>query len=229
MKRTKSISIAVAIGFACITPLALFAEDQNPNKADKKEAAEAHHKNKSAMQGKVTPQFNKQVQQGGKAPDKFTATQHSKIVNQGAAVNQQSVQQQTTRRQFQQTQQTQTSQNFAVQGTRSNHYGGRWFAANMHSDWDRGSVHFWNHHHYRWYDGGWIIIDAGPSVAYYRSGGSVASRVQERLAQQGYYNGPIDGDIGPGSRNAIANYQADHGLPVTGHIDEPLLSSLGLQ
>jgi len=53
--------------------------------------------------------------------------------------------------------------------------------------------------------------------------------VQQSLSQQGYYNGPIDGDIGPGSSNAIANYQSDHGLTPTGQINDPLLQSLGLE
>lgn len=57
---------------------------------------------------------------------------------------------------------------------------------------------------------------------------NVAANVQARLAQLGYYNGDVDGIIGPLSRQAIANYQSDQGLPVSGDIDEPLLESLGL-
>jgi hypothetical protein len=69
----------------------------------------------------------------------------------------------------------------------------------------------------------------------YRSGpqnvivrGSLDARVQTELARRGYYRGPIDGDIGPGSRAAIARFQADHGLAVTGSISGSLLSALGL-
>ncbi len=61
----------------------------------------------------------------------------------------------------------------------------------------------------------------------YRSGGLSAS-VQAALARRGYYHGPIDGDIGPGSRHAIARYQADHGLRPTGVINSSLLRVLGL-
>jgi Putative peptidoglycan binding domain len=50
--------------------------------------------------------------------------------------------------------------------------------------------------------------------------------VQRDLARQGYYHGPIDGEIGPGSRAAIRAYQSDHGLEVTGRIDNALLRSL---
>lgn len=54
------------------------------------------------------------------------------------------------------------------------------------------------------------------------------AEVQRALARRGYYRGPIDGDLGPGSRNAIARYQADHGLRVTGGVNSSLLRSLGL-
>jgi peptidoglycan hydrolase-like protein with peptidoglycan-binding domain len=57
---------------------------------------------------------------------------------------------------------------------------------------------------------------------------SLPVAVQRRLAHLGYYHGPIDGAIGPGSRRAIRRYQADHGLPVTGDIDRPLRRSLGV-
>lgn len=52
--------------------------------------------------------------------------------------------------------------------------------------------------------------------------------VQRALSQRGYYRGPIDGDMGPGSRAAVARYQADHGMKPTGAINDGLLRSLGL-
>jgi hypothetical protein len=123
--------------------------------------------------------------------------------------------------------QTQASPNQQAY-TRSNNYGGLWSAGNTHSDWSRNGEHEWNHHNYRWYQGGWLIIDEGYSPNFAR-GGSTASNVQTSLANQGYYNGAIDGDIGPGTRNAIANYQSDHDLRVTGRINDPLLVSLQLE
>jgi peptidoglycan hydrolase-like protein with peptidoglycan-binding domain len=51
---------------------------------------------------------------------------------------------------------------------------------------------------------------------------------QIELYNQGYYSGPIDGIIGPDTQAAIADYQADYGLPVTAAIDEPTVESLGL-
>ena len=38
----------------------------------------------------------------------------------------------------------------------------------------------------------------------------------------------VDGQMGPVTRAAIANYQRDSGLAMTSAIDEPTLNSLGL-
>lgn len=56
----------------------------------------------------------------------------------------------------------------------------------------------------------------------------LAEDVQSALRRRGYYRGPIDGDIGPGTRSAIRAYQSDRGLVVTGRIDSALLRSLGI-
>lgn len=56
-----------------------------------------------------------------------------------------------------------------------------------------------------------------------------AMAVQRALAQRGYYRGPIDGVMGPGSRDAVARYQRDHRLAVTGNINFDVLGSLGLR
>ena len=53
--------------------------------------------------------------------------------------------------------------------------------------------------------------------------------VQSKLAEQGYYHGQVDGIIGSGSIQAIRQFQADHGLPVTGKIDPQLLRVLGIK
>jgi hypothetical protein len=58
--------------------------------------------------------------------------------------------------------------------------------------------------------------------------GSLSGEVQEVLGRRGYYNGPIDGEIGPRSRSAIRAFQANHGLATTGNIDRPLLRALGI-
>jgi hypothetical protein len=56
----------------------------------------------------------------------------------------------------------------------------------------------------------------------------VIVNVQQQLANAGYYDGPIDGVLGPMTREAIAAYQADNGLAVTSAIDEPTLATMGL-
>ncbi len=58
---------------------------------------------------------------------------------------------------------------------------------------------------------------------------SLGASVQQALARRGFYRGPIDGQIGPYSRQAIARYQASRGLRPTGLISSSLLRSLGLQ
>ncbi len=67
---------------------------------------------------------------------------------------------------------------------------------------------------------------------YYRSesyrSNSTDAAVQNALARRGYYQGPIDGEIGPISSRAIARYQHERGLRVTGTINTSLLRSLGL-
>lgn len=52
--------------------------------------------------------------------------------------------------------------------------------------------------------------------------------VQRTLARIGYYNGPIDGIFGPGTRDAIARFQRSRGLRVTGGMTEELLRKLAL-
>ena len=123
---------------------------------------------------------------------------------------------------------TQQTQAYQQQYNRGNQYGGLWFAGNTHSDWNRSEQHSWNNHNYRWYENGWLIIDGGYDPYYATRSGSLAARVQSRLADRGYYEGPIDGDIGPGTRHAIVNYQRDYNLRVTGRISDSLLESLQL-
>jgi Putative peptidoglycan binding domain len=58
--------------------------------------------------------------------------------------------------------------------------------------------------------------------------GSTVARVQERLARAGYYEGSIDGVMGPRTRAAVRAYERRHGLPVDGVIDSRLLATMGL-
>ena len=56
----------------------------------------------------------------------------------------------------------------------------------------------------------------------------VIADVQATLQQMGYYQGEVDGLLGPLTREALAAYQADNGLYTTEVIDEPTLQSLGM-
>jgi Putative peptidoglycan binding domain len=55
---------------------------------------------------------------------------------------------------------------------------------------------------------------------------SIQVLVQGSLARRGYYDGPVDGVVGSGTRSAIREFQRDNGLPVTGHIDSQLVQAL---
>lgn len=98
----------------------------------------------------------------------------------------------------------------------------------VYRHWDRNRIHRWNDRSWRWSGGTWVIVDSAPSVTYSHSSGSLAARVQDALNDRGYNAGPEDGVIGPRTRDAISDYQADRGLNVTGRIDTALVRSLGL-
>jgi len=123
----------------------------------------------------------------------------------------------------------------------------------MSRSWDRNRIHEWNHHHFWWSGGNWVVIDGGYAPYYYggydavpdyytsdysptywsddataASAESTAARVQQQLVRDGYNPGPVDGVIGPQTRDAIANFQRDHGLPVSGQIDGALLQAMRL-
>ena len=63
----------------------------------------------------------------------------------------------------------------------------------------------------------------------YYNGNSIELEVQRGLARNGYYRGPIDGDVGYGTRTAIRAYQLDYGLAPTAYINSELLVSLQLR
>ena len=106
-----------------------------------------------------------------------------------------------------------------------------------------GSSHYGSTSYYRPRTSIGFSLSTGYSSAYgssryYPSSGSsryaprsnysddLAVDVQRALRRNGYYDGDIDGDIGPESRAAIRDYQRDRGLPTTGRIDNSLLRSL---
>jgi len=108
---------------------------------------------------------------------------------------------------------------------------------------------WWNNHYNRvvFVYGGWYYWNAGwwypawgyAPNAYYAYDGpiyaynglppdQVIANVQAALQEQGYYQGDVDGLLGPLTRDALADYQGDHGLYETAAIDQPTLESLGM-
>lgn len=67
-----------------------------------------------------------------------------------------------------------------------------------------------------------------PAPRPYAQPRSLEADVQAALRRNGYYRGPVDGEIGASTRSAIRDYQYDQGLSATGRIDRSLLNSLGL-
>jgi hypothetical protein len=138
-------------------------------------------------------------------------------------------------------------QNRRIEGSQN------WQGSNYHvfrnyrSEWhDRD---WWRHHHsrlvfvfggwYYWNSGYWFPAWGYDPGAYYPYDGpiyaynnlppdQVIANVQAALQQQGYYRGEVDGLLGPLTREAVANYQRDHGLYMTSTIDRPTLESLGM-
>src|SRR2546425_813390 len=133
--------------------------------------------------------------------------------------------------------------NFAINNNfRSAAFSGQQYAAfrNYHREWhDRG---WWRSHCDRiiFVSGGWYYWNAGywfpawgyDPYAYYAYDGPIYAYnglapdqvivdVQLQLQRAGYYDGPVDGILGPMTQEAIAAFQADNGLAVTAAIHEP--------
>lgn len=85
-----------------------------------------------------------------------------------------------------------------------------------------------------YYDNGYAPSEYSqeyPAQSEYDSGDSdfSVSQVQAALARKGYYHGALDDRLGPGTRNALRRYQRDHGLNVTGEVDQSVIETLGLR
>ncbi len=138
-------------------------------------------------------------------------------------------------------------QNRRIEG--SQNWQGQKYAAfrNYKSEWH--DKNWWHSHHnrivfvfgapYFWNAGYWYPAWGYAPDAYYAWDGPIyasnnlppdqmIANVQASLQQQGYYQGEVDGLLGPQTRGALAAYQRDHGLYETSAIDEPTLQSLGM-
>ena len=220
----------MAVGLGCLLlPVSVFAQDQDQGKQGAEVKGGDH-----GGKGEATKEVKKGPQRDvtGGAGKAEHATKTDRTVDEKRARDTSTQSTSVSHQEIQRSSSTETAvsrdRSISVKGDRSNHYNGQWIAADTHSDWDQNSVHVWNNHHYRWYDGGWLIIDDESGPGYYETG-SIVVRVKQSLAQAGYYQGHFTETIGPHTRRAISNYQSAKGLPVTGHIDGPLLGSLGLQ
>src|SRR5436190_22557585 len=138
-------------------------------------------------------------------------------------------------------------QNRRIQGSQNWQGKNYWAFRNYRPVWHERN--WWNHHYNRvvFVYGGWYYWNAGwwypawgyAPNAYYAYDGpiygynslppdQVIANVQAALQEQGYYQGGVDGLLGPLTREAIAGYQRDHGLYETAAIDQPTLESLGM-
>jgi hypothetical protein len=135
-----------------------------------------------------------------------------------------------------------------IQGSQNWQGRNYWAFRNYRSAWhDRG---WWRNHYnnrvvfvyggwYAWNAGYWIPAWGYAPNAYYAYDGpiygynnlppdQVVANVQAALQAEGYYQGEVDGLLGPLTRGAIADYQRDHGLYMTSAIDQSTLESLGM-
>lgn len=65
-------------------------------------------------------------------------------------------------------------------------------------------------------------------ISQYGSKGSEVTNIQQRLKNWGYFNGPVTGNYGTLTTEAVKKFQESHGLPVTGVADAATLEKIGL-
>ena len=141
------------------------------------------------------------------------------------------------------------NQNYKIAGAQ--HWKGSQYVVfkNYHPQWH--DQWWWDQHYhnhitivfgapYYWDAGYWYPAwGYNPGASFYFDGpiyasnpqmdpGQVVANVQSALQQEGYYQGDIDGVLGPQTRAALAEYQSAQGLEPTGAVDEPTLDSLGM-
>jgi hypothetical protein len=213
------------------------AKAGKPEKAKPAETAEAGQTDKAAAGAKPTEGKPGAVASGragkaGLAAGKPFKPQHFNVAKQPNTAKAPPVK-------FQQGKRIEGSQNWQGQkyavfrNYKSEwHDQGWWHSHYNRITWVFGAPYYWN-------AGYWFPAWGYAPNAYYAWDGpiyaynslppdQVIANVQAALQQQGYYHGDVDGLIGPLTREAIANYQRDHGLYTTSTIDQPTLRSLGM-
>jgi Putative peptidoglycan binding domain len=141
------------------------------------------------------------------------------------------------------------NQNFHIKNAQNWHGAHYTVFKNYHPQWHDHSWWHSHHNHILLIGGGWYYWNAGywypawgydDSAAYYPYDGpiyvgnhpkpfdQIVADVQSTLQEQGYYNGEVDGLVGPLTQEALAAYQSAQGLEPTAAIDQPTLESLGI-
>jgi hypothetical protein len=140
------------------------------------------------------------------------------------------------------------NQNYKIAG--SNNWKGSKYQifVNYHPQWH--DQYWWTSHHnhivfvfgspYYWDSGYWYPTwGYDPGANYYYDGpiyssnpemdpAQMVANVQAALQQQGFYQGEIDGILGPETRAGLAEFQSAQGLEPTGAVDEPTAEALGI-
>lgn len=249
MKKLTTIISAIALGIALFQPMSAFADDKDKKEngqrgKGKKEKGKADNREQAAQQYRVSAPVARSRRDAVLSPNVNVQPSNAERSRARAVQNQTAFA--PSSRYSGPTLRTSRSSGYSGYSdrgnntysnqnsyTRSNNYGGLWIQGDNHRDWNRTHIHVWNNRRYGWYDGGWLNLDGGYQPRGYAysdySGGSSVRQVQRRLSEKGYRLGYADGVIGPATRSAIAEYQQDNRLAVTGRINNSLLSSLGLR
>jgi hypothetical protein len=195
--------------------------------------------------------------QGNVSPASGTTVNKSKTVNKNINVNKNYKVQQfnVSKNANPKYQAVKFNQNYHIAGAQNWHGSKYHVFVNYHPVWH--DQWWWNSHYHNHVVsilGGWYFWNAGywypawgydPGAVYYFDGpiyasnpamdpGQVVANVQAALKEQTgpngepYYQGEIDGILGPQTRAALADYQSAQGLEPTGAVDEPTLDSLGM-
>lgn len=75
-----------------------------------------------------------------------------------------------------------------------------------------------------------IVLVGGADAASYKKGstGSMVTKIQTTLKNQGFYNGAVDGVYGSGTEAAVRAYQQKYGLSVDGKVGKQTLQTMGI-
>ena len=115
--------------------------------------------------------------------------------------------------------------NSGYYGGPSYYYGGGWGYpySGYYSGWPYGSYSYYPYSYYGGYPYSYSYYGGG-----YAYGTGTVAAVQRRLGEFGFYDGVVDGVMGPRTRAAIAAFESTHGMVVDGVISGRLLNRMGL-